>query len=176
MRKQTVEVAMNHGDTMVVDGYELPESDGTLVVHRYRDGRGESDGTWAVTHVASGLRVPGRFPRRADAVRFGGELVGMPVDWSGSAEQVKAQMGSDGPGWIGGAARAAGAVDEWAYIPRPSRVATHFDMVAAVESMLPAGWSLYDGDDPFGDLECPCGNRIEPDGVCPNGHASPLPI
>jgi len=27
---------------------------------------------------------------------------------------------------------------------------------------------------PFGDLICPCGDTIELDGVCPEGHKSPL--
>jgi len=28
--------------------------------------------------------------------------------------------------------------------------------------------------DPTGVLICPCGNRVEDDGNCPNGHESPL--
>lgn len=28
--------------------------------------------------------------------------------------------------------------------------------------------------DGMGTLICPCGNRVEPDGQCPNGHESPL--
>jgi len=30
--------------------------------------------------------------------------------------------------------------------------------------------------DGTGVLICPCGNRVEDDGVCPNGHESPIPI
>jgi hypothetical protein len=34
------------------------------------------------------------------------------------------------------------------------------------------GWST----DGMGTLICPCGNRVEDDGQCPNGHESPIPI
>lgn len=30
------------------------------------------------------------------------------------------------------------------------------------------------GTDGLGTLICPCGNRVEDDGKCPNGHISPL--
>lgn len=48
-------------------------------------------------------------------------------------------------------------------------------MLDYIKSMLPEGWNLY--DERFGLdflLECPCGNVIEQDGICPNGHESPL--
>lgn len=174
MKKTTVEVALSNEETMTVDGYEVPGADGTLVVHRFLDARGDTDGTWTVTHRASGLRVPGRFPRRRQAAAFAAELLTLPVRWAGSKCEVLADLSGEGPGLVGGAARAAGAVDAWAYLPRVERDTTRFDVVAEVEARLPAGWSLYDGDDPFGDLECPCGLRIEPDGVCPNGHEAPV--
>jgi hypothetical protein len=44
-----------------------------------------------------------------------------------------------------------------------------------IENVLPEDWSIYDpemGSDCL--LECPCGNVVEHDGVCPNGHVSPL--
>lgn len=47
--------------------------------------------------------------------------------------------------------------------------------VEMLESILPEGWEI---DDPsYGSsclLICPCGDTIEQDGVCPEGHESPL--
>ena len=38
------------------------------------------------------------------------------------------------------------------------------------DTLLTDGWQ----QNRLGDLICPCGNTIELDGKCPNGHISPL--
>jgi hypothetical protein len=41
--------------------------------------------------------------------------------------------------------------------------------------LLPDGWEVYDPNMGMSALLlCPCGNVIEQDGICPNGHESPL--
>jgi len=51
------------------------------------------------------------------------------------------------------------------------------DIEAIVESMLPEGWSVYDGHMGMDFLlECPHGHVIEQDGTCPEGCHSPLPF
>lgn len=39
-----------------------------------------------------------------------------------------------------------------------------------LRTLVPADWDVT----PLGDLVCPCGHQIEPDGECPEGCASPL--
>ncbi|GAA4908186.1 hypothetical protein [Streptomonospora salina] len=39
-----------------------------------------------------------------------------------------------------------------------------------LRDLLPAGWDVT----ALGDLVCPCGDLIEPDGGCPEGCVSPL--
>lgn len=48
-------------------------------------------------------------------------------------------------------------------------------MLAYLDELLPEGWER--DADVYGldfNLVCPCGHTIEQDGVCPNGHVSPL--
>jgi hypothetical protein len=44
-------------------------------------------------------------------------------------------------------------------------------MLEAIASMLPDDWEISVYGDSF---ICPCGHEIEQDGICPNGHESPL--
>jgi hypothetical protein len=47
------------------------------------------------------------------------------------------------------------------------------DFEAMIQSILPEGWDT----DGFGAdclLICPCGDLVEQDGECPEGHVSPL--
>jgi hypothetical protein len=47
--------------------------------------------------------------------------------------------------------------------------------VEALEALLPEDWEIADPE--MGSsclLICPCGDVIEQDGVCPEGHESPL--
>ena len=43
--------------------------------------------------------------------------------------------------------------------------------MSALDAVLPEGWEVG----PYGDsFICPCGDEIEMDGCCPEGHQSPL--
>lgn len=49
------------------------------------------------------------------------------------------------------------------------------ELMNELEELLPEGWEIHDpemGMDFL--LECPCGDTIEQDGRCPEGHVSPL--
>ena len=45
-------------------------------------------------------------------------------------------------------------------------------MLEMIEHLLPEGWAIGGVANDL--LICPCGHTIEQDGVCPNGHESPL--
>ena len=167
------------GGTVTVPGYRVVPG---LAVHRAVRARGgvlETGRGWVVTHERSGKGLVSRavFATRRDAVAAAQDLdhfrwdvddpaAGLGLEDRQHVVEVLTSGASGRPGFPrpGGRARVAAG-----------RGLGADDMRAAAESFLPDGWALYDGD-PFGDLECPCGWRIEPDGVCPDGCRSPMPI
>jgi hypothetical protein len=175
-------VKTKEGTTVTVPAW--PVNGGELVVTPLLEGDDQwrERGAWMITHARSGMNLSGvAVASRARALSAARDIATMaPWDLlNDDGSNVIDVISSDQRGRI---------LDRWweesPFEPtRRARPRAHAssrptmaDMREAVESFLPPGWALYDSDDPFGDLECPCGYRIEPDGTCPDGCTSPMPI
>lgn len=178
-KRITVSAAMPDG-RVDVSGYVLDGTGERFAVTHPVDGRGRA---WRVTHVQSGLRLPGDgFTTRDAAAR----AVGVWLDACPEACEVADAMGSGSRSLrasqrVAEAWRAAigegpsvSTLDPYAGIRAEIRErfgswedATR-DVLADIGA-LEDGWT-YDADT----LRCPCGYLVEDDGACPSGHVSPL--
>ena len=177
-------VKLNDGQTVTVPAWPVAGS-GELVVTPYADSKTiTSRGWWGITHARSGMKLSGYYvssrARALEAARDIDRLANFAAlnDQGTNAldvfdretrEAIMRRWEREAPRSRKGTAPVRASVAPSEYRP------TGDDMREAAESFLPDGWELYDGD-PFGDLLCPCGYRIEQDGVCPDGCRSPMPI
>lgn len=164
-----------------VSGYVLDGTGGRFAVTRPVT-RGRRS-VWNITHIESGLRLPGfGFGTRDDAARAVNAWLTLVPDALELADRIGAgaSIGADASRLADGWQRvitlgaSAAALDPYAGIRAEIRErfgswedATR-DVLADIGA-LEDGWE-YSGDA----LRCPCGYLVEDDGVCPSGHVSPL--
>lgn len=178
-KRVTVSAAMPDG-RVDVSGYVLDGTGERFAVTHPVDGKGRA---WRVTHIASGLRLPGDgFTSRAAAARAVAVWLSLVPDACDIADRIGAGVGA-GPdaqrvadGWRAaiGEGPSVSTLDPYAGIRAEirERFGSWEDAtrrVLADIGALDAGWQ-YSGDA----LRCPCGYLVEDDGACPSGHVSPL--